>query len=231
MINRIVLTALAAGLLAGIFIFAAHIAKTTPLILHAEVYENAAPADSHGQGSDAATLDQGSEADEWAPEDGIERYAYSFLADLLSSFGFAFILVGAIALSGREVDWRSGMIWGLCGFAAFYVGPSLGLAPELPGMAAADLLDRQIWWLGTVAATAGGLAIVFFAGTNSLKAVGLAFMALPHLIGAPGHEIHPGGVPAELAAQFAVASLIVTGVFWLVLGGLTGHFFRRFSNV
>ena len=98
-------------------------------------------------------------------------------------------------------------------------------------MAAADLTDRQIWWLGTVAATAGGLAIVFFARTAGLKVVGFALIVLPHLIGAPGHEIHPGGVPAELAAQFAAATLVVTGLFWLVLGALTGYFYRRFSNV
>ena len=231
MMHRILLTALAAGLLAGIFVFAAHMVKTTPLILHAEVYENAETTKNHASGSETATQGESSEAEEWGPEDGFERHAYTLLSDLLSSFGFAFILVGAIALSGRQVDWRKGMIWGLCGFAAFFAGPSLGLAPEVPGMAAADLMDRQIWWLGTVAATAGGLAIVFFARTTGLKVVGFALIVLPHLIGAPGHEIHPGGVPAELAAQFAAATLAVTGLFWLVLGALTGHFYRRFSNV
>jgi cobalt transporter subunit CbtA len=231
MVNRILLTALAAGLLAGVFVFAAHMIKTEPLILHAEVYENAAPEVGHSQDSGSATHEDEAEAEEWAPEDGFERYAYTLVADLLSSFGFAFILVGAIALRGRQVDWRKGMIWGLCGFAAFFVGPSLGLAPEVPGMAAADLMDRQIWWLGTVAATAGGLALVFFSGPIGLKAIGFALMALPHLIGAPGHEIQPGGVPAELAAQFAAATLVISGLFWLVLGALTGHFYQRFSNV
>jgi len=230
MINRILLTALAAGLLAGVFVFAAHMAKTTPLILHAEVYENAAPTTGHSHDTGTAAHDHGA-AEAWAPDEGFERYAYTLAADLLTSCGFAFILIGAIALSGRQIDWKKGMIWGLCGFAAFYVGPSLGLAPELPGMAAADVGDRQVWWLGTVIATTGGLALVFFSGTNALRAAGFALMIMPHVIGAPGHAFQPGGVPAELAAQFAVASLIVTGLFWLVLGGLTGHFYRRFGDV
>ena len=111
MMHRILLTALAAGLLAGIFVFAAHMVKTTPLILHAEVYENAEPTKNHASGSETATQGESSEAEEWGPEDGFERHAYTLLSDLLSSFGFAFILVGAIALSGRQVDWRKGMIW------------------------------------------------------------------------------------------------------------------------
>ncbi|MBT4488304.1 MAG: hypothetical protein HOC72_12225 [Rhodospirillaceae bacterium] len=228
MISRIILTALVAGALAGVFVFVAHMAKTTPLIIHAEVYENAAPSDAH---SVAATAMPASEIEEWAPADRIERAAYSLLADLLTSIGFAFVLVGVIALSRREVDWRRGMIWGLCGFAAFFVSPSLGLAPELPGMQAADLRDRQIWWVATVTLTAGGLALLFFADRRVIMATGVLLIVIPHLVGAPTHEIHPGGVPAELAAEFAVATLVVTGLFWLLLGGLTGHFYRRFENI
>ncbi|MBI3114116.1 MAG: CbtA family protein, partial [Rhodospirillales bacterium] len=44
MFARIILTAVFAGLLAGAFAWGAHMVKTTPLILAAEVYENAAPA-------------------------------------------------------------------------------------------------------------------------------------------------------------------------------------------
>ncbi len=229
MIGRILLTALVAGALAGVLVFAAHTVKTTPLILHAEVYENAAQSDAHGVATSAGETE--SETEEWAPEDGFERAAYSLLADLLTSIGFAFVLVGAIALSRREVDWRRGMIWGLCGFAAFFVSPSLGLAPELPGMQAADLQARQIWWIATVALTAGGLALLFLADRRAIKAAGVLLIVIPHLVGAPTHEIQPGGVPAELAAEFAIATLVVTGLFWLLLGGLTGHFYRRFENI
>ena len=228
MIGRILLTALVGGALAGVFVFAAHTVKTTPLIQHAEVYENAAPSVAPGG---ATTAEPATETEEWAPADGIERAAYSLLADLLTSIGFAFVLVGVIALSRREVDWRRGMIWGLCGFAAFFVSPSLGLAPELPGMQAADLQARQIWWIATVALTTGGLALLFLADRQAIKAAGVLLIVISHLVGAPAHEIQPGGVPAELAAEFAVATLVVTGLFWVLLGGLTGHFYRRFENI
>lgn len=230
MLSRLLMTALVSGALAGVFVFASHMAKTMPLILLAEVYENTELAESHAHEPPKAAHKHAVEGDAWAPDDGLERSAYTLLADLLTSIGFAFTLVGAIALRGRSVDWRSGMVWGLCGFASFYVGPSLGLAPELPGMTTADLAARQFWWLVTAVATAGGLALIFFAGPYGLKAAGVALMAAPHVAGAPSHTIEDGGIPAELAAQFAVTTLLVTGLFWLLLGSLTGYFYRRFGE-
>ncbi|PPR76535.1 MAG: hypothetical protein CFH05_00088, partial [Alphaproteobacteria bacterium MarineAlpha3_Bin4] len=41
------MTALISGALAGVFVFASHMVKTTPLILLAEVFENAELAESH----------------------------------------------------------------------------------------------------------------------------------------------------------------------------------------
>ncbi len=56
-------------------------------------------------------------------------------------------------------------------------------------------------------------------------------IVLPHIIGAPLHTGGAGGgVPAELASEFAVATLAVTGLFWVVLGGLTGYFYNRFEQ-
>ena len=222
MFGRIVLTALAAGAIAGVFVWGAHMIKTTPLILQAEVYENAAPAHSHGTAAATAAEDES-----WAPADGIERGAFTLLADMLSSIGFAFMLAGAMALAGRGVDWQRGILWGLCGFAAFYLSPAFGLPPELPGMQAADLNERQLWWLATAACTAGGLALIFLAGPRPAKIAGGALILVPHLVGAPGHEIGPGPLPAELASQFAVATLVITGLFWMLLGALTGYFYRR----
>ena len=228
MISRILLSALVAGALASVFVVAAHMVKTTPLILHAEIYENAGSSDVHEAAAPAG--ETATETEEWGPADGFERAFYTLLTDLLTSVGFAFLLVGAIALSGREVDWRRGMIWGLCGFAAFSVGPGLGLAPELPGMQAADLQARQIWWVVTVSLTAGGLALLFFADRRAIMAIGIMLIVIPHLIGAPAHEIQPGVLPAELAAEFVATTMVVTGLFWLLLGGLTGYFYRRFEN-
>lgn len=228
MFPRIILTAVFAGLIAGILAWGAHMAKTTPLIVAAEVYETTAHAQPH------AHVHAQPEAAEWAPADGIERNLFTLLADVVTAIGFAFMLTGAIALSGRTVDARTGMVWGLCGFAAFFAAPALGLAPELPGMQAAGLGARQAWWLATAAATAAGIAVIAFAPRPMLKALGVGLVALPHVVGAPHPDIAPGiapgALPAELAAEFAAATLVITGLTWLVLGGLTGYFYRRFER-
>ena len=146
MFGRIFLTALAAGLLSGIFIWGAHSIKITPLILAAEVYENApAPATADGPGQlqqEAA----GQGGGEWAPADGFERSAFTLLTDVLTSIGFAFLLVGAITLSGREVDWRRGVVWGLAGFAAFDGRPPSSSARTPVEVASTKAVRRPRPW-------------------------------------------------------------------------------------
>lgn len=229
MFGRIILTALAAGLISGVFVWGAHMVKTTPLILAAEVYEDQAaghqPTPASPEQAPAAQPEE-----EWAPADGIERGAFTLLMDALTGIGFAFLLAGAISLSGRPIDWRRGVLWGLSGFAAFFAAPSFGLAPELPGMQAGDLDARQAWWLATAAATAAGLGLIALQPKTAIKALGAGLIVLPHLVGAPHPEFAPGNVPAEMAAEFAIATLVVTGLFWALLGGLTGYFYNRFER-
>jgi len=224
MLTKIVITALLAGALAGLFVFAAHLVTTSPLIIQAEVYENGG-SHSHASPETAAEAHHG--ATNRASEGTFKRHALTLLTDILASIGFAFVLTGAVALSGREVDAHKGLIWGLCGFAVFHASASLGLPPELPGMQAANITERQIWWSSTALATTAGLALVFFARAPWFKAVGVGLILLPHIVGAPTHELTASAVPAELAAKFAAASLVVAGLFWLLLGGLTGYFYKR----
>ena len=229
MFGRIILTALAAGLISGVFVWGAHMVKTAPLILAAEVYEDQAaghqPTPANPEQAPAAQPEEA-----WAPADGFERGAFTLLMDALTGIGFAFLLAGAISLSGRPIDWRRGVLWGLSGFAAFFAAPAFGLAPELPGMQAGDLGARQAWWLATAAATAAGLGLIALQPKTAIKALGAGLIVLPHLVGAPHPEFAPGNVPAEMAAEFAIATLVVTGLFWALLGGLTGYFYNRFER-
>ena len=92
MFGRIFLTALAAGVLSGIFIWGAHSIKTTPLILAAEVYENQGRAAGEGlhqvlPSAHAATATPAAEEEEWGPADGFERNAYTLLSDVLAVVG------------------------------------------------------------------------------------------------------------------------------------------------
>ena len=214
--QRIVMAALLAGALAGVVGFALHMWQTTPLILHAEIYE-------HG-----GTATNEAIARMWQA-DGIERHAFSLLAQVVTAVGFAFMLVGAMALSGRQVSMQTGIVWGLCGYGALYMAPALGMAPELPGMVAAELGERQAWWLGTALVSAGALTMIFFAKGAIFKVIAALLLVLPHAYGAPHPVMEPGNVPAELAAQFAVASMVVTALFWMALGAFGGYFYERFQ--
>ena len=216
--SQIFVVALIGGLIAGVFLTGALQLAVGPIILEAETYEVA------GQDGAAAAEDEA-----WAPEDGAERLIYSAIANVLTAVGLGLLLSAAFVLRGRRVGWRGGLLWGLAGFAAFSLAPALGLPPEIPGAEAAPLIERQVWWVATVALTAGGLALIIFSPRVPLKAVGLVLMVVPHIVGAPQPEAHGGLAPVELENAFIYASLITNAVFWLVLGILAGVLFNRFQ--
>ena len=135
--------------------------------------------------------------------------------------GYALLMVAAIAFAesrGETVTARSGMLWGLAGFIALHFAPAVGLPPELPGMSAADLTDRQIWWVSTVVATGIGLWLVAFGKSPVAWGAAVLLLMAPHLIGAPYPEQLSGPVPPELGALFAGRTLGVGMAAWVVLG-------------
>src|SRR5690606_6042804 len=129
--------------------------------------------------------------------------------------------------TGVTVDARSGLMWGLGGFAAVALAPALGLPPELPGSAAADLVDRQVWWIGTALATGLGLWLIASRPQALLKAAGVVLLLAPHVIGAPQPHAYASQAPAELAGHFAATSLVCAAVFWALLGLGLGLFWQR----
>jgi cobalt transporter subunit CbtA len=228
-LRRILLIALLAGAAAGLVASALQVTRLTPLILAAETYETTAPAE-HSHGGVAHTHT----APEWKPGEGGERLAFTVLFNLLAGFGFALLLNAGLTLRrarGDGLDIGTGVAWGLAGFASFALAPALGLPPELPGMPAAELLDRQIWWVGTAGATAAGIALLAAAtggAHRGLKAVlGAVLIVAPHIVGAPEAAAEASAVPASLAVRFAVSSLATAALFWVVLGGMSGWLQRR----
>ena len=234
MFRRIVLTALAAGVLAGIFLWGVQMVTTTPLIIQAEVFESGGmEADGHSHDSAAEETDGHSHDEEaWMPDEGFERHAFTLLTSILMGAGFGFILTAVFALRGRDVGLNEGILWGLGGFAAFYMSPALGMPPELPGMMAPDFDARQIWWISAAISCAAGLALLVFAGNLLWRIAGILVIVAPHAYGAPHvplDELYLN-IPAELAAQFAVSSLVTVGLFWIVLGAFAGYFYDRFAE-
>jgi cobalt transporter subunit CbtA len=234
--RNIVLAAVIAGLLSGLLLTLMQSVTTVPLILQAEVYEKAeeapaAPQHDHGAAAQAGTTtamaapqadahEHGAEA--WEPADGLERTFYTAAADILAAIGFALLLITVSESLGTLSGWRQGFFFGLSGFAVFSLAPGLGLAPELPGMPAAPLDPRQVWWVATAVCTAVGLGLIAYGRTAAMAALAVIIMVAPHLYGAPVAPSHETAVPGELYARFVSAVFSTNFVFWAVLGTLCG---------
>src|SRR6516165_3561084 len=216
--RRLVFAALCAGSLSGVFATLAHQIGTVPLILQAETYEKP---------SERTTAAAHEHTSAWEPENGTERTAYTLLADILTGIGFGLLLVAGLTLRGGQVGWRRGFLWGLAGFATFTIAPGLGLPPQLPGSETAPLVERQLWWLGTVAATGSALALIAFTTQAYWAILAAGLIVLPHILGAPQPDEHLAAVPAALAHHFIIAATIVNFLFWVILGASAGYFHRR----
>lgn len=239
--NRMVRTAAAAGLLAGLLLTGVQHLQVTRIIAQAEVLESTGEAEpvvhTHADGAQhvhEAAQEAGQESPHehggWQPEDGVERTLYTALADVSMAVGYGLLLAAAIGLRGRPVDWRSGLLWGAAGYAVFFLAPSIGLPPELPGTAAAPVAARQGWWIATAMSTATALAMLAFGRHWALKLAAVALLVVPHLVGAPQPLVHASVAPEHLQRSFVYATALANGVFWLVLGALTGVFHKRFAE-
>lgn len=234
MLKNIFVVALLAGFVSGAGISLVQEVTTTPLILHAETYEQQADASRHSFVQVAYTLVHGTETHDgaeaaWGPEAGLERFGFTALANILLGVGFALMLVASYVIYAKPVTGRTGVVWGMAGFAIFTLAPSLGLAPEVPGSLAAELTARQGWWLAAAASAALGLWLMVFGKGWIYIVAGIVIMAAPHIIGAPHPQEMGGPVPAELAGQFAAASLVTAAIFWAMLGWLSGTFYQRIT--
>ena len=219
-LKMIIVSALWAGLWAGLLLTAVQRFQVIPTLLQAEVYEQQAAAHH-------AHADESAHQHDWQPTNGWERTFFTAIANISLAVGFALLLGAASTLRGGIGSWRNGLLWGLAGYGIFFVAPSLGLPPEVPGTEAADLNDRQLWWLMTVFDTALGLWLLVFAKTHLNKLFGAVLLISPHVIGAPQPEIHGSAAPAELSATFIAATAFANAVLWLALGALMGWFSNK----
>lgn len=234
--RNIVFTAVIAGLLSGLLMTVMQSFSTVPLILQAETYENAGGEEAgHSHPHDAAPVagtaaptaalaaaDHHHDDEAWAPADGFERLFYTSGANILSAIGFGLLLIAVAEALGGLGGWRNGLMFGIAGFLTVSLAPGLGLPPELPGMPAAELGPRQVWWMSTVVCTALGLGLLAYTRSALLAAVAILLLIAPHIIGAPLPPTHDTAVPMELHARFVNAVYATNLVFWAVLGVIAG---------
>jgi cobalt transporter subunit CbtA len=223
MLARILTAGLVGGVLGGAAIAVVQSAVTIPLILQAETFE-AAAAMHDGL---VHLVHAHAPAQAAAPANDLGRFALTLLATIAVATGYAWMLLAAMFARGETITARSIVPWAVAAFFAAGLAPALGLAPELPGAAAADLPERQLWWIATVVASAAGLAAIFIGRSAVWIAVGLAALIIPHLVGAPhAHEV-ASRVPAEIAARFAAASLVIQALMWILPGTIAGYIMSR----
>ena len=238
MTYRLLSGGLIAGFAAGLVAALLHFAFVQDLILLSEQYETGALTHfAAGHETPAASAHDGGSHDHGgggeAEGSPLQRNALTLVFTCLIYVAYGLILIAGFGLAERfgiKIDVREGIFWGVAGFAAFQLAPAIGLAPELPGTIAADLTARQIWWLGTVIATAGGLALVAYGPGVATSLLGVALLAVPHIVGAPEIDAFHGVVPPEVAAAFSARVLGVGLVVWAVLGGLAGRLWSARPN-
>jgi cobalt transporter subunit CbtA len=217
--RKLMFVVFVSGALAGLALFVVQRFTIIPLIETAETYEAAQHVNSG-----IAHEEEG-----WQPKKGWERTSFTAITTILTGIGFAAILFGSLSLAGARMNARRGALWGLAAFVCFGLAPAVGLPPQPPSTAVADLAERQIWWIGTAVATATGLWLL--AGKKRgwpLHIAGVVFLLLPHLIGAPT-ATGLSAVPAQLVRRFAITSLATTGLFWLLLGTIGGFLYSRYE--
>lgn len=245
MIVKYLLAALVAGLFSGALMTVAQEARVIPLILHAEEFEGgdeepAAPgaevqpdaSHEHSALGIGATMSEVAayfspisvaHAHEGEHEDGgimfgMSRFSGTLLANLVTGAGFALLLAGVSLVTGNAITVANGALWGAAGWLAVHLLPAIGLPPELPGFPAADLGDRQVWWVATVVLSAVGLYLLILKDGIAAKVAGIVLIGAPQVYGAPQPADIASNVPAVLGAEFAVAALATTLFFWVVLG-------------
>jgi cobalt transporter subunit CbtA len=230
---RVLLAAIAAGLLAGLLMTPVHLQQVSPLILEAELFET-----PHGHGTAAPHMHKyGAEHDHdqaaaAAPkptpaEIGLGRSWNTLLANLVTGAGFGLLLAGVSLVSGVPLTFASGLAWGAAGWLALQFLPAIGLPPELPGFPFIDVHTRQYWWLATAAASVIGMLTLVSRKGLLATVIGLILLVAPHIYGAPQPADVSSKVPAFLAAEFVMASLSTTLFFWLALGLALGFLMER----
>ena len=210
MFTRILTSALIAGASAGFLAALLQLTFVQPVLLQAELFESGTLIFSPGMAVPEVpfTFD--------AQRDGL-----SILFTMLIYSGYGLILVALMSLSEDSqpaVTPRAGLLWGVAGFITVHLAPGISLAPEVPGVAAADVTPRQIWWFATVITAGIALWLIAFGKGWAVWGTAVILLLAPHIVGAPQPDTLAGPVPPEIAALFAARAFGVGMAAWVLLG-------------
>ena len=223
MAKNLFVSAICAGVVAGLTAALLQFIFVIPVLMEGELFETGARLHFGNDGSPQSDRGVPGLGDDWS------RHSMTVAFNIITYTGYGLILAAMIsyaALKGSIIPSRQGVIWGLCGFIAVQLAPAIGLPPELPGTLAAEIGPRQMWWLGTIVATAVGMGLIAF-GRSYLPLTGIVIIAIPQLIGAPHLDVFFGVAPPELATEFVTLSLGTAAAGWAILGYAVAETLKR----
>ena len=226
MTKNLFVSAICAGIAAGLLASALQFSFVIPVLLEGELYETGARVHFGTDGSPQSDRGAPTLAGDWL------RHSMTVAFNIVTYTGYGLLLSAMISFAtfkGITTTARQGLIWGLCGYIAVQLAPAIGLPPELPGTIAAEVGQRQLWWIGTILASAAGLGFIAF-GRSYLPLAGVVLMAIPHLLGAPHLDTFFGVAPPELAAEFATLSLGAAAAGWVLLGYAVAAILQRLER-
>ncbi|MGB4526395.1 CbtA family protein, partial [Planktomarina temperata] len=193
MVKNLFVSAICAGIAAGLLASVLQFTFVIPVLLEGELYETGARVHFSTDGSPQSDRAAPSLGGDWT------RHSMTVAFNIVTYTGYGLLLAALIsfaALKGITTSARQGLIWGLCGFIAVQLAPAIGLPPELPGTIAAEVGQRQLWWISTILASATGLGLIAF-GRSYLPLAGVILIAIPQLLGAPHLDMFFGVAPPE----------------------------------
>ncbi len=222
MFSKILVSGLFAGALGGLMAGLLQWFFVQPILLHSELYETGV-LKHFGALANSAQPD----LDKLQPI----RDILSILFSMIIYIGYAILLISAMTIhqqnTGNPISFHQGIIWGIAGYITVHLAPAISLPPEVPGVAAAELQSRQIWWFVTVLFTAIGIWLIAFNTKLLLFLVGGILILAPHIFGAPEPTSYLGPAPTEIGALFASRALGIGLISWAILGGLSAIFLQK----
>ena len=262
---RLVWSSLAVALLVGTVQTGVQRWQAAPLILSAEVYQSqkaeapahAAADHTHAPGTatyghpqaaaqqpvqeKTSTQDQArTGTQEWEPANGVERVGWTWVANTLHAFSMALLVFAVMGVwryqRGATLPALPLAGWvAAAGWLSFYLWPTLGLPAEVPGMNAAPLHSRQMWWALAAGSAGMACALIGFAKGGWRWPAAAILLALPFALGAPhlqgdalaGFSPVAHAALGQLAQKFAWATTWVASSFWLSMGLACGLAFQR----
>jgi len=229
LIRKLVLAALFVGILSGVLLSLLQSLQVNTIILQAEQFEIGSGMDAETETlqtpHDHAAEQHHHDALAWQPSDGGERIFYTLISNIFAATGFSLLLMSLMSMTNNSITWLKGGAWGLAGFVTFFLAPSIGLPPEIPGTVSAALFDRQLWWMWAVMGTGGGIAVLVFA-PGKIKVLGLFLVIAPQIVGVPATEVLTfANSDAQamrelqsLAEKFYPATTLANVIYWLFMG-------------